>query len=240
MGAKVSIIIPFYNCAFVQEAVRSALGQTYQNTEVIVVDDGSTTHQELLDPFKSQIRYLRKTNGGTASALNLGIKHATGDYFCWLSSDDRFLPKKVERQLDFMEKKNAEASYSAFYIMNEKGQTVEGPIGYEDRNRLSFYKRMRGGCPINGCTVMLKMSVFQKIGLFDETLPFTHDYDFWLRLIQKFDFHYLHEPLIHYRHHDEMGSKKHSQEMRQEVRQVRQRHFSNMQYLIKKETGSFK
>lgn len=237
MGAKVSIIIPFYNCAFIQEAVESALRQTYQNSEVIVVDDGSTIHQELLSPYLGKIRYLKKANGGTASALNLGIRYATGEYFCWLSSDDRFLPGKVEKQLAFMEQRNAAASYSAFYVINSEGQTIQGPVGFEDRGRLSFYKRMKGGCPVNGCTVMMKMSVFSHLGAFDESLPFTHDYDFWLRLIQQYDFHYLPEPLIQYRHHNEMGTKKYTERIRKELRMVKQRHLENMQFLIKKEAG---
>ncbi|XJZ28217.1 glycosyltransferase [Bacillota bacterium Lsc_1132] len=235
MGAKVSIIIPFYNCPFIQEAVKSALGQTYQNIEVIVVDDGSTKHQDLLNPYLSQIRYFKKSNGGTASALNDGIRNATGEYFCWLSSDDRFFPEKIEKQLAFMEQRNAAASYSAFTIISAQGKIISEPIGHTFRNKLSFLKRMRGGCPINGCTVMLKISVFAKLGYFDERLPFTHDYDFWLRLIQHYDFHFLPEPLTEYRHHGEMGTKKHFDRIRKEERMVKQRHAADLQALIKKE-----
>lgn len=84
MEPKVSIVIPFYNCAYIEQAVHSAIHQTYPHIEVIVVDDGSTEHVERLQPFMDSIRYIRKENGGTATALNEGIKHATGDYFVWL------------------------------------------------------------------------------------------------------------------------------------------------------------
>ena len=234
MTAKVSIVIPFYNCPYIQKAIESALSQTYQSIEVIVVDDGSTRHQDLLEPYLHQIRYFRKTNGGTASALNEGIRNATGEYFCWLSSDDRFLPDKIEKQLAYMQQMNAAASYTAFYIIDAFGNICSEAIGQTFRNKLSFLKRMRGGCPINGCTVMLKMKVFTEIGYFDESLPFTHDYDFWLRLIQHYDFHFFSEPLIEYRHHNEMGTKKYFEEIRKEIRIVKQRHAASMQSLIKK------
>ncbi len=233
MAEKVSIVIPFYNCPYIQEAIESSLSQTYQSVEIIVVDDGSTMHQDLLLPYRNQIQYVKKTNGGTASALNAGIRQATGQYFCWLSSDDRFLPEKVEKQLAFMRQRSAAASYSAFYIIGENGETVGEAVVDDSSDKLSFYKKIRGRCPINGCTVMLEVDVFSMLGYFDENLPFTHDYDFWLRLIQHFDFHYFPEPLTEYRHHTGMGTKKHLSQIRKEVRMVKQRHAAKLQALLK-------
>lgn len=101
---KVSIIIPFYNCQYVEKAIESALNQTYQNIEVIVVDDGSTKYIERITPYLDSIHYIQKKNGGTASALNTGIRYATGEYFAWLSSDDLFKPDKISKQLKFMKR----------------------------------------------------------------------------------------------------------------------------------------
>ncbi|MGA5688825.1 glycosyltransferase family A protein [Cytobacillus pseudoceanisediminis] len=92
----VSIIIPFYNCKYVQRAIYSALKQTYRNIEVIVVNDGSTAHLPMIKPLKDNIIYIRKKNGGIASALNEGIRNSTGEYIVWLSSDDLFINTKVE------------------------------------------------------------------------------------------------------------------------------------------------
>ncbi|GJM76095.1 hypothetical protein HMSSN036_83110 [Paenibacillus macerans] len=94
MTPTVSVIIPFYNCPYVEQAVQSALNQTYRPLEVIVVDDGSTSHAERLAPYRPHIHYLGKANGGTASALNHGIRHASGEYIAWLSSDDVFIRTK--------------------------------------------------------------------------------------------------------------------------------------------------
>src|SRR4051812_38360727 len=121
MTPKVSIIIPFYNDPYIDQAVMSALYQTYPNIEIIVVDDGSTLHQHLLAPFQSRIHYLGKANGGTASALNYGMRMASGKYVAWLSSDDRFSPDKIARQVDYMERTNAQISHTDYDLMNENG-----------------------------------------------------------------------------------------------------------------------
>ncbi|WP_270181677.1 glycosyltransferase [Alkalihalobacillus sp. CinArs1] len=225
---KVSIIIPFYNCAYVDQAIQSALNQTYENIEIIVVNDGSTKHEEKVKKYLRSITYIKKENGGTASALNAGIKAATGAYFCWLSSDDCYEADKVRKQVEFMKRTNASVSYSSYVLMNQSSAVVTGPIGVYFPTNLLFYRKIKVNCPINGCTVMLKMSLFEELGVFDESLPFTHDYDLWLRIVQKYDFKYLDQPLVRYRVHDEMGTKKHAAAIRKEIQTVRKRHLRNM------------
>ncbi|QQS65316.1 glycosyltransferase family 2 protein [Candidatus Saccharibacteria bacterium] len=104
---KVSIIIPVYNGSnFLKEAIDSALAQTYKNLEIIVVNDGSADQgktEKIAMSYGSKIRYYKKVNGGVSTALNLGIKKMTGDYFSWLSHDDIYYPKKIENQVRFVE-----------------------------------------------------------------------------------------------------------------------------------------
>ena len=99
----VSIIIPVYNGSnYMREAIDSALAQTYQNTEVIVVNDGSNDDgatDEIARSYGDKIRYFIKENGGVSSALNLGIRMMKGDYFSWLSHDDVYTPAKLEKQI---------------------------------------------------------------------------------------------------------------------------------------------
>ena len=99
---KVSIVIPVYNGAnYLREAIDSALEQTYRNTEVIVVNDGSTDGGETEDiaiSYGDRIRYFTKENGGISTALNLGIQAMSGEYFSWLSHDDVYYPHKIEKQ----------------------------------------------------------------------------------------------------------------------------------------------
>jgi glycosyltransferase involved in cell wall biosynthesis len=235
MNPKVSIIIPFYNCPYIAEAINSALNQSYRNLEVIVVDDGSTAHVEKIHPYYNRIKYIRKENGGTATALNRGIQEASGQYFSWLSSDDRYLPKKIEMQVAFMEQEHVMGSYGPYNVINEHGNVIDGPIGEPFENKYLFYKRLKAGCPINGCTVMLNMKVFNEIELFDESLSYTHDYEFWLRFIQKYDMEFFNVPLLEYRVHDEMGTKKYANMIKNEIRLVKKRYLINMRNLIKKE-----
>jgi glycosyltransferase involved in cell wall biosynthesis len=231
---KVSIIIPFYNCSYIDKAIESALNQTYKNIEVLVVDDGSTLYKEKVIPYLDKIKYIEKRNGGTASALNVGIQHATGDYFSWLSSDDIYLPHKIDNQVRFMNDNNYAVSYTNFCLINDNGKVVSASQGVSILNRLQFLKIMRRGCIINGCTVMLKMSIFNEFGLFDETLKYTQDYDFWLRILTKYDFHYYSDPLVNYRIHSNMGTKIHRAAIRLELLETIRRHKEKMNELIQK------
>lgn len=232
--SKVSIIIPVYNCPYVSVAIESALNQTYKNIEVIVVNDGSTMHSEKIDPYYNRVRYIEKGNGGTASALNMGIKNATGQYFAWLSSDDMFIPHKIEKQLVFMKSHKSSFSHTSYFQMNEHGQVLGGKALQGYKNKMELYHAMLKGCPINGCTVMVSMDVFSIIGTFDESLKYTQDYDFWLRLLQITDVHYLDEPLIQYRVHPGMGSQKFKPQQEQEILVTQQRHRAAIMNLIQK------
>lgn len=234
-NSKVSIVIPFYNCAYVRTAIESALSQTYPNIEIIVVNDGSTQHMEKIVPYMDRIIYVEKANGGTASALNAGIRRATGDYFAWLSSDDLFEPHKVARQLAFMQEKGAKVSYTSYVHMDGQGVIFGGSSGIGCSTKMEFYKIMQKGCIINGCTVMLHMDVFQKTGYFNETRKYTQDYDFWLRAMKRYDFYYLNESLVRYRVHPEMGSRKHESAIVKEIVQVQSIYRKQLDALIAKE-----
>ena len=102
----VSIVIPAYNASnYLAEAIESALAQTYRNIEIIVVNDGSrddgATERVALS-YGDRIRYFKKENGGSSSALNMGIANMTGEWFSWLSHDDLYEPDKLEKQIRYM------------------------------------------------------------------------------------------------------------------------------------------
>ena len=120
----VSVIIPVYNgINYLQEAINSVFAQTYENVEIIVVDDGSTDGTwALIESCNSKIRSFKKENGGTASALNLGIRNAFGDFISWLSHDDLFMPEKLEKQVEFMIRNPQYAfSYTDYIIIDSNG-----------------------------------------------------------------------------------------------------------------------
>ncbi|WP_337034568.1 glycosyltransferase [Paenibacillus illinoisensis] len=221
MSPKVSVVIPFYNCPYVQQAIQSAINQTYTNVEIIVVDDGSTRHAELLQPYLPYIYVLGKSNGGTASALNHGIRHASGDYVVWLSSDDLLYPDKIRYQVEFMQRENVLASHTNFHYINEHSAVTKLHGGAEPMADVEWLRRFVGGNPVNGCTVMIRKDLFGAVGLFDELLPYTHDLDLWLRiLLNGYRFPYLNEPLTAYRWHGGMGSVLHAETIGREASMV--------------------
>jgi len=235
---RVSVIIPFYNCLYVDQAIESALQQQYPNFEVIVVNDGATRYRKKIAPYLKQIRYVTKENGGTASALNAGIRHASGHYFAWLSADDRFKPDKLAKQMAFMQEQGAYASFSGYELIDQNGQVIGRQVEAGIPRKLDIYANMMNGCIINGCTVMLRMDVFREVGLFDERLRYANDYDMWLRVLSRYDFFYLNDALVQYRIHEQMGSRRFADDIARETEQIRHIHRPLLQQRMETELRS--
>lgn len=189
---KVSIIIPVYNGAnYVREAIDSALSQTYSNIEVLVVNDGSNDNgatEKIALSYGVSIRYFAKENGGVSTALNVGIKQMKGLYFSWLSHDDVYKPDKIEKQIEFLRQFDDETTiiYGGYEIINHKSKWMDS-VDYEKLYPLSqlnksLFPVFRGLA--NGCTMLIHKSHFERVGLFNEFLPTTQDYDMWFRMFR--------------------------------------------------------
>lgn len=233
MNPTVTVVIPFYNCPYIAEALESVLSQSRRAFEIIVVDDGSTRHADLITPYLPHIHYLGKANGGTASALNHGIRHASGEYIAWLSSDDVFFTDKINNQLLFMLQTGALLTYTNFHFINEYSQltTLNASPVFPDFREL--YRCFLQGNPVNGCTVMMKKELLQRIGLFDENLPFTHDYDLWFRaIVAGYPPVMLNHSLTGYRRHEGMGTLRHYDSILAEAEATRQRYRGRVEGLL--------
>jgi glycosyltransferase involved in cell wall biosynthesis len=233
--SKVSVVIPFYNCPYVDQALDSVLAQSYPDIEIIVVDDGSTLHVEKLAPYMGSIMYIRKDNGGTASALNLGIQAATGAYFAWLSADDVFHPDKIKRQLEALQSSGLSFNHTAYYCINERGERLAEAVNIPFQSKKHLLEVMQTGCTVNGSTVLLDMDIFRKLGLFNEAFLYTHDYDLWLRTLPYYDWSFIEEPLLDYRVHEAMGSVIHSEAQNKEIKRVQIKHRMQLLRLLRKE-----
>ncbi|MGF7047135.1 glycosyltransferase involved in cell wall biosynthesis [Paenibacillus sp. DS2015] len=234
-GPLVTIVIPFYNCPYIDQAIQSALSQSYDQLEVIVVDDGSTQQVDRIEPYLPYIKYLSKRNGGTATALNHGIIHASGEYVAWLSSDDKFYPAKINNQVLFMQKHRAYISSTNFNLMDATSNVTIANAGATFSNIKDFYSCFKQGNPINGCTIMMRKELFSFVGLFDEGLPYTHDFDLWYRvLLDGFDFPFLNQSLTAYRIHDGMGTLKHQTTIEQEIVATKARYFDRYVQLLQR------
>lgn len=187
----VTIVIPVYNGEnYVKEAIESALNQTYKNIEVIVVNDGSTDKtDEICKSYKDKIIYIKKKNGGVASALNEAIKNMNGDYLSWLSHDDLYFEDKIEKQINYLshcDNKNT-ILFSNYIFINENGRKLgEVVIRPKIYNNKPEYLLLRG-C-INGITLLIPKKAFDDCGSFNTSLRCTQDYDMWYRMIKKYKF----------------------------------------------------
>lgn len=125
-GPLVSVVMPAYNASrIIDNAIHSVLGQTYENWELIVVDDCSTDNTlEILRQFKSdKIKLITsKRNSGAVKAMNRGIRAARGKYIAFIDANDMWQPDKLERQLDFMKKKEAGFVFSSYVFADKKGR----------------------------------------------------------------------------------------------------------------------
>ncbi|MGZ9585242.1 glycosyltransferase [Paenibacillus marinisediminis] len=233
MKPLVSIVIPFYNDPYIAEAIESALAQTYMNKEIIVVDDGSTSFMDRIKPYRSRIKYARKNNGGTASALNHGIRRSSGSYITWLSSDDRFYPKKLEVQTKYLVNRGGYISHTNFDLINSEGHITESGAGMKIATASAFYHSFFEGNPINGCTIMMKRDLLKRVGQFDEGLPYTHDLDLWYRvMLAGYDFHYIPDRLTAYRRHDAMGTVRHRDAIAIELQRTNSRYHPALRQFI--------
>lgn len=207
---QVSIVIPAYNGSnYLREAIDSALAQTYKNIEIIVINDGSNDRgktEEIAKSYGDKIRYFCKENGGVASALNLGIREMKGEYFSWLSHDDVYSPSKIERQINFLKKtKKDNVLFSDYEYIDSKSNSI-GIRRIKHIDKKNMYLSLIKEDPINGCTVLIPKLFFDDLGLFDERLSTTQDYNMWFRLAQKYDFVHLPEVLLKSRIHSEQGT----------------------------------
>lgn len=213
---RVSIVIPVFNGAnYLREAIDSALAQTRQDIEVIVVNDGSRDSgatAEIARSYGDRIRYIEKENGGVSSALNRGIAEMRGEWFCWLSHDDRYLPEKVAKQLVFLDANPPIRILGCNFQMIDERGNVAGefrehlPIVRSGRELMSSW--------VYGCGLIIHRSALEAAGLFNESNRTTQDLEMWLRLIERDPIYILPEILAQFRQHPESGSRTESRYQR--------------------------
>ncbi len=202
---KVSVIIPTFNRAqFIRRTIDSVLNQTYRDYEIIIIDDGSTDNtKEVVESYGDKVRYYRQANNGVATARNTGIAKADGEYIAFLDSDDIFLTENLETKISFFESHpNEYWVYSDWQYVDEKGNLLQHgsqKYNYSHRqlngsifNELIYHRNF-----ISPCTVVLKKSVFDKIGCFDPQIPSQEEYDLWLRISLKYPANYLDQSLVY-------------------------------------------
>ena len=197
----VSVIIPTYNRAdMIKRAINSVYNQTYDNFEIIVVDDASNDNTiEVIGNYKDErIKYLKlEDNQGQCFARNRGIEISKGEYIGFLDSDDEWLPLKLEKQLECFNKGDASlaAVYGFSYVIDE---TNNHKYVHDDGFiRGNLYKDfMAGFCPSTPSLFLVRKDVMMEVGMFDENLITFVDLDLWLRISKQYSFDYVETPII--------------------------------------------
>lgn len=242
ISPKVSIIIPVYNGAnFLHQAITSALNQSYDNIEILVIDDGSSdmgATRRIAESFGSRILYYYKDNGGVASALNFGIEKMSGDYVSWLSHDDLYDKRKVAEQVEVLMTTNETDSI----IVCDSVALFDNGLRKQDKIPASIFNdhfQVFLACSattgINGCSLLIPRHAVRAVGGFDIDLPVTQDYDLWWRLSENNKFILLQKPLVIYRHHSGQDSVQRAELCRVEADKLRA---SILENISKKETDS--
>ena len=184
-----SVLVPTCNHArFLPEALESLCHQTYPNWEAIVVDDGSTDDTpEILARYEARdkrIRVFRQKNGGVASALNAALTHATGDWVCWLSSDDLFEPEKLQIHARAIPASpHVRAFFTRFSYLDHASGTVQEAELWQPAPEPAYQlSRCLYGPYVHGNSVAVQRQVFDETGPFDEDALWGQDFDMWLRV----------------------------------------------------------
>lgn len=206
-----SIIIPTFNRAeSVCRALRSVTIQTGPEDQVIVVDDGSTDNTESRVKSKfPEVTYIRQENLGVSAARNHGIRISTRPWIAFLDSDDEWLPPKLEQQSLTINNYPETVVCHSEEIWIRNGTRVN-PMKKHNKSGGWIFPHCLPLCAISPSSIVIHRSVFDQVGLFDETLPACEDYDLWLRIASRYPVTFIDEPLI-IKHggHDDQLSKKH-------------------------------
>ena len=194
---SVSVIIPTFNRGWVlRTAIESVLVQTWRDFELIVVDDGSTDDtSEILYSYGPAIKVIRQVNAGVSAARNRGVRSAGGGLIAFLDSDDRWLPDKLKVQVGYFKSRPETVICQTEEVWIRNGKRVN-PKKVHQKPSGRIFRASLALCLVSPSAVMLRRSLFDKIGGFDETLPACEDYDLWLRVSAHYPVHLIETPLI--------------------------------------------
>jgi len=216
----VSVIIPAYNsAAYIAETIGSVLHQTFDDLELIVVDDGSSDDTPaVVTACGPRVRLIPQANAGVCAARNRGIREAAGRYLCLLDHDDYWFPDKLQRQVTAMrDHPDCGVVYSPYipwtpdaagrFPTPDSFDLAAYRDGIDAAGSGWIYHQFLLDCCMLTSTSMFRREVFERCGGFDEALPYSEDWDLWLRISRDFTFVKLMRPDTLYRQHPQQGNR---------------------------------
>lgn len=218
MKGLVSVIIPSYNHEkYIKDCIESVLNQTYKNIEVLVEDDCSSDNtQEIIKKIKDKRlkTIFSKKNKGTVRTINHLMSLCKGEYIAILGSDDYWYPEKLEKQIEIFKEKKVGAVFSEVDIVDEYGNVYENDGDFSSdifkKENMSQGKRMRLFYSIGNhlChpSSIVSREVFNNIGYYNPLYRQLHDYEYWVRLVNKYNIYIVNEKLMAYRRNKKNNS----------------------------------
>jgi len=227
---KVTVLMPVYNAGrFLREAIDSILAQTFTDFEFLIIDDGSTDgSQSIIRSYDdSRIKFVQNENNlGVAATLNRGLDLAWGEHIARMDADDISLPRRLEKQIRFMEDK-PEVGVSGTWIrlFGDQPRVVDRcPVGASVVKAYLLFDN-----PMSHPSVIMRHEVMKKFNLhYDPAFSRTEDYDLWSRASQYFSMDNLPEPLVKFRFHNQSITSTTEKEMKEQTKKILQRELNKL------------
>lgn len=233
----ISIIIPTYNSAkFIVHALQSIFSQTYQDFEIIVIDDGSTdATKAVLEPYLDRLYYVYQENAGESSARNHGLSLAKGEYIAFLDADDLYKPNKLERQLSvFLKDSSIDVVYNDVEVVDENLQFIsilKSEEVYETEQDFLCMLLVRQIVP-GPASIMLKRECIDSGIRYPEQYKNAEDYQFIIELAMHHRFKYLEEALYVYRRHSKNLTNNHEKQLKTEIEIIKKLGLEKLQHIV--------
>ncbi len=201
MTLKISVVTPALNQEqFIERTIQSVLTQNYPLLEYLIIDGGSIDGTlDILKRYEAELTWISEADRGQAEAINKGFKKASGDIVCWLNADDELMPRALPVVAAYFgQHPEAMLVYGEAEAIDEAGRSYGRRGNVKPTN---FDDLVSQGDFIVQPATFWRASLLAEVGLLDETLRYCLDYDYWLRVAQKYSLHYLAVPLARERFH---------------------------------------
>ena len=208
---KVSVVIAAYNSMrYLPQTLDTVLAQTFQDFEVIIVDDGSDDHikawaETLTYP---QVKFFSQANAGSAAARNTALSHATGDYVAFLDADDLWEPRKLETHVQVLDDRPEVGLVYSWVATIDEQDRPQGKVCANSELGDVLPRLIEHDIIECGSNPVIRRTCFERVGGFDTSFPYAQTWEMWLRIALVYPFSCVQEPLVNYRFHPGNTSKK--------------------------------
>ena len=194
---NISVVIPTYNrVELLKRSIDSVINQTIKPFEIIIVDDGSNDGTEAMVKKKyDSLKLIKQKNKGASAARNSGIKASSGEWICFLDSDDEWKNDKLEKQIIAVANNSDYKFFHSNEIWIKNGKRINQKKKHKKYGG-DIFKKCLDMCRISPSSVLIDKSIFEEIGFFNENLVVCEDYELWLRICDKYEVFFIDEPLI--------------------------------------------